>query len=119
MNHYISVKITPALSSLLSKSNPEKLQFYAVPNEHRSFTRIPKDQFDNDYTIKLENGQTIAWTATTHRCISPYKLDLPSSTISIKKICQILYALSNEEILHFFIADFQRQIYNISATDNK
>jgi len=59
MNHYISVKITPAISSLLSKSNPENPGFYAVKNQNNSFTRIPKDEFDKDYTIKLENDQTI------------------------------------------------------------
>jgi len=59
MNHYISVKITPAISALLSKNNPEKPGFYAVKNQNNLFTRLPKDEFDKDYTIKLENGQTI------------------------------------------------------------
>ena len=59
MKHYISVKITPALSSRLSKSSPEKPGFYAVKNQHNSLTRISKEEFDKDYTIKLENGQTI------------------------------------------------------------
>lgn len=62
MKHYISVKITPAVSSLISKSNAKKRPFYAVPNKHNSFTRIPKDDFDEDYTIKLENGESITPT---------------------------------------------------------
>jgi hypothetical protein len=62
MNHCISVKITPAIASPLSKSNPENPGFYAVKNQNNSFTRIPQEQFEKDCSIKLENGESITQT---------------------------------------------------------
>ena len=62
MKHYISVKITPAIFSPLSKNNPKSPQFYAVKNQKNSLTRISQEQFENDYSIKLENGESITPT---------------------------------------------------------